>query len=120
MQRVRQRWQEIERQQEKIKGDRQKKAREIADWIFKRARPVQSHAYLTAKGVQPLGELRESYRGELLLPLRDINGNLHSLQFIVPDDRYDGGRNKNFLAGGRTKGCFYTLLRQSGWTACDL
>jgi putative DNA primase/helicase len=110
IQRVRQRWQEIERQQEKVESDRQKKAREIADWIFKRARPVQSHAYLTAKGVRPLGELRQSYRGELLLPLRDIDGNLHSLQFIAPDDRYDGERNKNFLAGGRTKACFYTLF----------
>ena len=70
---------------------------------------MQSHAYLKAKSVRPLGELRESCRGELLLPLRDINGNLHSLQFIAPDDRYDGERNKNFLAGGRVSGCFYIL-----------
>jgi putative DNA primase/helicase len=108
-QRVRQQWQEADA---KLKAEitaRQKKARRTATWIYERGRPVQSHVYLNAKNVQPFGELRESYRGELVLPLRDINGELHSLQFIAPDNRYEGERNKTFLAGGRVSGCFYVL-----------
>jgi putative DNA primase/helicase len=107
--RVRDRWHEAKA---KLNADitaRQKKARRVATWIYGRARPVKSHAYLKAKSVQPFGELQESYRSELLLPLRDINGELHSLQFIAPDKRYEGERNKTFLAGGRVSACFYIL-----------
>ena len=64
---------------------------------------------LAPRAFVPFGEFRESRRGELVLPLRDMNGALHSLQFITPDDRYNGERNKNFLAGGRT-GVAYTLF----------
>jgi putative DNA primase/helicase len=109
LQRVRKQWDEAAA---KLKGEtitRQTKARRIATWIYERARPVRSHPYLEAKSVQPFGELRESYRGELLLPLRDLNGELHSLQFIAPDKCYEGERNKTFLAGGRVSGCFFTL-----------
>jgi hypothetical protein len=45
----------------------------------------------------------------LVLPLRDINGELHSLQFIAPDNRFDGKRNKTFPGGGRVAGCCFTL-----------
>jgi len=108
-QRVRQQWQEADAKLKTEITARHKKARRTATWIYERARPVQSHVYLNAKNVQPFGELRESCRGELVLPLRDMNGELHSLQFIAPDKRYEGERNKNFLAGGRVSGCFYTL-----------
>ena len=43
------------------------------------------------------------YRGALVLPLRDVNGELHSLQFIGADGA------KRFLRGGRIAGCFFTL-----------
>jgi len=59
------------RERERVETERQKKAREIAGWILKRSRRVLTHAYLAAKSVKAFGELRESYRGELVLPLRE-------------------------------------------------
>jgi putative DNA primase/helicase len=42
------------------------------------------------------------------LPLRDLNGELHSLQFIGADGE------KRFLVGGRVASCFFTLADKSG------
>jgi putative DNA primase/helicase len=99
---VRARWQEAEREREQIEAKRQAKAQKIAAWIFERAAPVTAHAYLSAKGVKVSGDARE-HRGALALPLRDVNGKLHSLQFIGADGM------KRFLSGGRIAGCFFTL-----------
>jgi putative DNA primase/helicase len=43
------------------------------------------------------------HNGLLVIPLRDSDGNLHSLQFI------DSDGNKRFLSGGRKKGCYFAL-----------
>ncbi|HWX17306.1 MAG TPA: DUF3631 domain-containing protein [Chthoniobacterales bacterium] len=99
---VRRRWQDAKRQHERTKTERQKKARRTAAWILGRAKQVTTHTYLNAKQVQSHGDLR-GYRGALVLPLRDINGELHSLQFI------GGDGSKNFLSGGRVAGCLFTL-----------
>ena len=99
---VRRRCLEAEREHERTKTDRKKKARRIAAWILARAKSVTTHAYLNAKHVQSHGELKE-YRGGLVLPLRDLNGDLHSLQFV------DSAGTKRFLSGGRVAGCFFTL-----------
>ena len=40
--------------------------------------------------------------------MRDVDGELHSLQFILPD----GG--KRFLTGGRKRGCYYGIGRPAG------
>ena len=93
---------EIEAQRLKADGERQAKAKRTADWILKRATRVESHAYLKTKGISAVGEVF-TFNGNLLLPLRDENGELHSLQFIFPDGA------KRFLTGGRTKGCFFTI-----------
>jgi len=52
------------------------------------------------KGVKALGDVRE-YRGALVVPLRDINGELQSLQFISAEGE------KRFLSGGQMAGCFF-------------
>jgi putative DNA primase/helicase len=102
-QRVRQHLQEAKHERERVEKERQKKGRETADWILKRAKPLSaSHPYLPAKRVQIYGEARE-YRGAIALALRDINGEVHSLQFIGADGE------KRFLSGGRVQGCFFTL-----------
>jgi len=102
-QRVRQSLQNAKRERERTEKERQKKAREITDWIFKRAKPLSaSHSYLAAKHVQVWDDARE-YRGAIALSLRDINGEIHSLQFI------GAGGEKRFLTGGRVQGCFFTL-----------
>lgn len=60
-----------------------------------------AHPYLVKKGIKPLGIKQEE--DKLLIPIVDINGNLHSLQVI------DSVGNKRFLKDGATKGYFFSI-----------
>lgn len=75
-------------------------AEALALWA---AAPAASadHAYLLAKGIKAHGIKSDGHR--LLIPMRDAEGTLHSLQAIGPD----GG--KRFQPGGRVKGCFHRI-----------
>ncbi len=95
---VRHRWQDADYEQER----RQSKAREVAVWILGRSTKGIAHGYLAQKGVKAWGDVRH-YRGALVVPLRDVNGELQSLQFIGTDGA------KRFLSGGRIAGCFFAL-----------
>ena len=99
---VRRCWKEAEREREKAETERHAQARKTAVWILDRAKPVKTHAYLAAKSVKVFGDVRQ-YRGALVLPLRDADGELHSLQFIGADGV------KRFLSGGCIAGCFFVL-----------
>jgi putative DNA primase/helicase len=78
------------------------KARREAEAVWKLSAPVSAeHPYLQAKRIQAHGA--RLHDGRLVLPLRDVDGTLHSLQFISPT------REKRFLAGGRIQGCCYLL-----------
>lgn len=70
------------------------------------------HLYLSTKGVEPCGDIREFsdelYRGWLCLPLRDITGTAYSAQFISDEG------DKKFLYGGRVKGCFFQVSEVAG------
>jgi putative DNA primase/helicase len=78
------------------------KAREQAESIWQRAKPApEDHPYLKKKRIVPNGT--RLYDGKLVLPLRDAEGTLHSLQFI------SGAGDKLFLEGGRVAGCLYDL-----------
>src|SRR5262245_39553507 len=82
---VRQRWQEASAKVKAATAARQKKARQIAAWILNRSRPALTlHRYLFRKQVKVFGNMR-LYRRSLVLPLRDLNGELQSLQFIDGD-----------------------------------
>lgn len=76
-------------------------ARERANMIWAEALPAQTHAYLIRKGIQAPG-LR-LHEGRLVVPLRDVDGVMHSLQFI------DAEGNKKFLPGGKITGTFYSI-----------
>ncbi|MCP4566076.1 MAG: AAA family ATPase [FCB group bacterium] len=54
-----------------------------AQKIWDQAMPCNGHEYLKKKGVPALG-LKQS-RGTILIPVLDINGDLHNIQFIKPD-----------------------------------
>ena len=100
---VRRRWQEAEREHARTETERHAQARKNAAWILGHSAPASvGHPYLAAKVVQPHGSLLQQ-RHELVLPLRDANGELHSLQFIGPDGL------KLFLKGGRLAGCFFSI-----------
>lgn len=66
----------------------------------------QQHPYLASKDIRPLGirQLQDS----LLVPLRDIQGVLHGLQFIFPDGK------KRFLKGTAVTGCYHAIGKPDG------
>jgi putative DNA primase/helicase len=102
---IRRRLDEARRVQEQTEVEAHRKAREVAQWIYTRTSPIKSHDYLLKKNVAAHGPVM--LRGEnLVLPLRDAKGILHSLQFIGPDG------TKRFLRGGRIQGAFYTISDQ--------
>jgi putative DNA primase/helicase len=69
--------------------------------------PPVSHPYLSAKGVNPYG-VRIEANHTLLIPMRDADGRLHSLQAIAPDG------TKRFMPGGKVKGCYHAIGRPTG------
>jgi len=76
---------------------RHEAARHVAARIWSVSRPAPpTHMYLVRKGVDALG-LR-IHKGVLVVPVRDLAGTLHSLQFISPSGV------KRFLKGGRIQG----------------
>jgi putative DNA primase/helicase len=93
---------EAQKAREAEEAERRKTARDKAFLIWTSSPPApDSHSYLTKKGVKNHG-LR-LHKGLLVIPMRDGDGNLHSLQFI------DGDGNKRFLLGGRKKGCCFVI-----------
>lgn len=80
---------------------RRAKAKGAAATQWAEAVAAQSHPYLQRKGIAAHG-LRVS-NGSLLVPMRDTEGELHSLQTIAADG------TKRFQTGGRKQGCFFTI-----------
>lgn len=81
-----------------------------ASRIWENAQPASAdHPYAVSKSISIDG-LRSHYDA-LVIPVRDANGALCSLQFITPD------RNKKFLTGGRVSGCFH-LIGEPGGAIC--
>lgn len=77
-------------------------ARKRAAALWEKAKPADcGHAYLVRKGVPAYG--LKLLREQLVVPLRDVEGTLHSLQFIGNDGR------KTFLTGGRKRGCYHAI-----------
>ncbi|WP_062264278.1 toprim domain-containing protein [Endozoicomonas arenosclerae] len=95
--------------QEKAQIEKRKQHELVAEKVareWEQASPaLQTHPYLLKKLVRPFG-IRQ-LGDTLLIPLRDINGKLWSLQYITPNGQ------KYFAKGGRIEGCFH-LLGQVG------
>lgn len=82
-------------------------ARDRAAKLWARARPTtDAHPYLQRKRVHAYGLRR--LRDMLLVPARDVHGELHTLQFISPDG------SKRFLTGGRISGCYFAIGKPLG------
>ena len=93
---------EAQRAREQESRIRQERARLNASSIWQASNPApHDHPYLIKKHVKNHG-LR-IYKEALVIPMQDIKGTLHSLQFI------DGEGNKRFLSGGQKKGCFFVI-----------
>jgi putative DNA primase/helicase len=106
---------------------REAKAAEARAQVAKQWEPAGGvrgdHPYVVKKGIRPRGAKQQ--RDQLLIPLRDLDGMLHSMQYIQPDG------TKRFKSGGRIAGCSCmlgdepkdgdVLLVTEGWaTACSL
>ncbi|CAM3474123.1 toprim domain-containing protein [Parendozoicomonas haliclonae] len=80
----------------------QRESRTLAANRWKNARrAAASHPYLATKRVRPYGIRQAADR--LLIPLRDIDGVLWSIQYI------DGDGEKRFAKGGRINGCMHLI-----------
>lgn len=90
------------REVEQAKVQAEAAVRAVALWA-KSHPATNQHPYLARKRVQAYGV--RVLGPSLVIPLRDVAGELHSLQFIGAD----GG--KTFLTGGRKRGCYYAIGR---------
>ncbi len=80
---------------------RRARARIFAEIVWNKSIDATRHAYLSHKRVKPYGVKLSGDR--LVIPLRDVSGVLHSLQFINPNG------SKILLTGGAKRGCFHLL-----------
>ena len=93
--------QAMKAQRDSEQAQRNESAAVDATSQFKAATTCTSHPYLTTKGIQSHGIRQEG--DNLLIPMRDAAGKLHSLQTITLDG------DKRFLFGGRIKGCYHPI-----------
>lgn len=88
-------------------------AKERAEREWNQARPASSsHPYLASKGVASYG-LRVTNDGRLIVPLEDIYGDIHSLQFI------SASKDKRFLTNGAIAGNFFTIPGNEKVYVCE-
>jgi putative DNA primase/helicase len=87
-----------ERQIEGIQRKAEARRRAAKIWA---ASKLAEHPYLARKGIEPLGT--RVLGNQLLVPVRDVTGTLHSLQFIGESGE------KRFLRGGRVDGCYFSV-----------
>jgi putative DNA primase/helicase len=91
---------------EEIPHDPAAAARRRAALIWDAAGPAPvDHPYLQRKQVGPNG-LRCDGRGHLVVPLRDLDGTLHTVETISPEGQ------KRYLAGGAKRGHFCIIGRE--------
>lgn len=110
------------REEEQAAAERQQrraKAAERARGIWDQAEDLEGdgHPYLKRKGVQGFGlRTGKDWRGNdaLLVPIRDIDGHLTSLQAIYANDNPELGRDRDYLPGGQKWGCFHLIGGRSG------
>lgn len=103
-----------EREAEQLKEHREKAKAAQAQYKAANSDDVQGHGYAVRKAVDFGPHVRRWRSGSkadyLLVPMYDMTGELWSLQQIADGKRFksDNGeyRDKNFLQGGRKKGCF--------------
>jgi len=93
----------VKEKQEQIKIEAHAKAKELAYQIWAEAKPTLSnHPYLVKKNVKAQG-IKISNIGELIIPIRDSQKVIHSLQFIDSEGR------KKFLKDGAIKGHYFSI-----------
>jgi putative DNA primase/helicase len=95
-------------QQHHVQVDRERQCKQSkaairAEAILNGCIPIHEHLYLSKKRIEPRINVWVNDKGWLVIPLVDLQGNLHSLQFI------DEHGSKQFLKDGAIKGRFYQI-----------
>ncbi len=100
---------EARKQAEADQKERHAEAAKRAAGIWEAANPAPAdNFYLARKGIEAHGA--RLHDGALIIPMRD-RAALCSLQFIGPDG------DKRFLAGGKVKGCYFSIGTMQGAAA---
>ncbi len=123
-----------QRQAEVERQERRDIAARKACSLWNKAVPVDSHPYLTSKGINSNGTkvaswLRRyqdengkwrqiSIKNALLIPLFNCDGKLRNLQAIFPQECPKLGRSKDFLPGGQLKSVFWWIGSKSKDVVC--
>jgi len=111
------------REREAVERAEHEAAATRANEIWQSARETTEHPYLTRKGIRSYGlrvgtwekidtstgEIRLITKSALLIPIRDIKKEIHSLQAIFPSDKNPLNRDKDYLAHGQKRGMFYSI-----------
>lgn len=97
---------------------RQKEGAEKAIKYWNSGKTVSNHPYLQKKEVKSYG-LRVDNKGNLLIPIKDLEGKLHSLQWI-PANSNKGKWDKLFISGGKKGGNCYPITGKDGLEAGPL
>jgi putative DNA primase/helicase len=94
---------EAQRRQHEAEEERAREATALeAQMLLNSAKcGAPKHDYIQRKGIRAHGV--RVHRGDLLIPMRDADGKLHSLQRIAPDGK------KLFLPFGRKRGCYFSI-----------
>lgn len=108
---IKKRMAESKKEIELAEKSRRDKAAAECESIWNTAEPIGSNDYLTKKSINAYG-IRFDAQNTILIPLCDMAGRIHSLQYI-----YDSQskfvkctkRNKDFHSGGGKKGYFHLI-----------
>lgn len=89
---------------EKRKAEEQQKK---IDAALERSAPATTHPYMERKQVKvPKGVLAD--RDQLVIPLRDMDGEIKSIQLLANDKRYQDGTLDRIMIG-KFQGCFFPI-----------
>ncbi|MEK8955130.1 PriCT-2 domain-containing protein, partial [Escherichia coli] len=87
-------------------------ARALEIWEASEPLEGNEHPYLQRKGVLSFGlnvGRWKGYENALLVPIRNADGALTSLQAIFPNTNTDLGRDRDYLKDGQKHGCFHLI-----------
>lgn len=110
---------ETEAERKRLQDEAHAQAAQLAQVMWEAAQPCESHPYLTRKGVRSYGLRTGTWRrefgdrevvieGALLVPVRD-GKRIVSLQAIFQGRDNPLGRDKDFLPGGKKRGCYFPV-----------
>lgn len=109
-----QRREEEERKEQQLRAERMAQAAGQANTIWESATELEGdeHPYLKRKLVKSFGLRIGRFRnqdGALLVPIRNIDGQITSLQAIFQNENPQLGRDRDYLPGGQKRGCFHVI-----------